>query len=335
MAKRIFIIAEAGVNHNGNLNIAKKMVDAAKKAGADAVKFQSFKAENLAKESAKKAQYQQRTTPANESQLDMLKKLELGMKEHKALISYCRKKGILFLSTPFDLESVSLLNNFGLKIFKIPSGEIINLPLLRKIGSLKKKIIMSTGMSDICDIRSALNILISSGTPKKDITILHCNSEYPTPYEDVNLKAMLTIKNTFGVDVGYSDHTKGIEIPIAAAALGASVIEKHFTLDSSMKGPDHKASLEPKEFKAMTDAIRHIEVALGDGIKKPSASERKNIKVVRKSIVALKDIRKGECFTEKNITTKRPATGVSPMQWDMALGKAAKNNFRKDEAITL
>ncbi len=335
MAKKIFIIAEAGVNHNGSLKVAKKMIDAAKSCGADAIKFQTFKPENLVSKFAKKAKYQQKITSKSESQLDMLKKLALGANEHRELIRYCRKKGIIFLSTPFDLESIDLLNKFKLNIFKIPSGEITNLPFLRKIGKLQRKIIMSTGMADIKETKTALDMLMSSGTAKKDITVLHCNTEYPTPYEDVNLRAMLTIKDTFGVNVGYSDHTLGIEIPIAAVALGATVIEKHFTLNKSMKGPDHNVSLEPKEFKAMVEAIRHIEVAFGSSIKKPSNSERKNITAIRKSIVALKNIKKGEIFSEENITTKRPATGISPMQWDKVIGKTAQRDFKKDRAIQI
>lgn len=333
--KKVFIIAEAGVNHNGNIEVAKKMIEVAAKAGADAIKFQTFKAENVVSRLALKAEYQKATTATDESQLEMIKKFELNLNEHKQLISSCRKEGILFLSSPFDIESVELLNRLGLKIFKIPSGEITNLPYLRKIGSLKKKVIMSTGMADLKEIKDALDILTSSGTPKENITVLHCNTEYPTPFEDVNLAAMLTIRDRFNVKVGYSDHTLGIEIPIAAAALGASVIEKHFTLDRNMEGPDHKASSEPDELKKMVSAIRNIEKALGDGVKRPLASELKNIDVVRKSIVAAKPVKKGEIFTAENITTKRLAKGISPMAWDRVIGKTARRDFKADELIKL
>jgi N,N'-diacetyllegionaminate synthase len=265
----------------------------------------------------------------------MLKRLELSPNDHGKLIDFCRGKGIIFLSTPFDFESIDLLDSLGVEIFKIPSGEITNLPYLREIGLLKKKIIMSTGMANLKEIRDALNILIEAGTKKKDITILHANTEYPTPIEDVNLSAMLTIKKTFKVNVGYSDHTLGIEVPIAAVALGATVIEKHFTLDKNMKGPDHKASLEPYELITMIKAIRNIEKALGNGIKSPSASELKNKPIVRKSIVAAKNIKKGELLSEENITTKRPGTGISPMQWDKIIGIKAKRDFEEDELIEI
>ena len=333
--KKIFIIAEAGVNHNGSIKIAKKMIDVAAEAGADAVKFQTFKAEKVISKFAQKADYQKETTDSNQSQLDMARELELDEGEHKELINYCRKKNIMFLSTPFDLDSVDLLNQLGLEIIKIPSGEITNFPYLRKVGSLKKKIIISTGMADLGEIRDALDILIKAGTPKENITVLHCNTEYPTPFEDVNLLAMLTIRDTFKVDVGYSDHTLGIEVPIAACALGAQILEKHFTLDRSMRGPDHRASLLPDELAAMVKAIRNVEKILGDGVKKSSLSELKNIVVARKSIVALKDIEQGETFSEENITIKRPGTGISPMAWDKVLGKRAKRNFRGDELIEL
>ena len=289
---RTFIIAEAGVNHNGSIDIAKKLIDVAAETGADAVKFQTFKAENVVSRFAAKAEYQKKTTDADESQFDMIKRLELNEDAHKELMDYGRDKGIIFLSTPFDLESIDLLNNLGIEIFKIPSGEITNLPYLRKIGRLKKKVILSTGMADLGEIGNAINVLTEYGTRKDDITVLHCNTEYPTPFEDVNLSAMLTIRDAFKVKVGYSDHTPGIEATVAAVALGATVIEKHFTIDKNMKGPDHKASLEPDELKAMVHAIRNIEKALGNGIKKPSRSEMKNIQVVRKSIVAAKDIKK-------------------------------------------
>ena len=332
---RVFIIAEAGVNHNGDILIAKKLVDAAKEAGADAIKFQTFKAENMVSRYAQKAEYQKKTTLKDESQFEMIKKLELNREEHKELISYCKKKNLLFLSSAFDLASIDLLNELGLEIFKIPSGEITNLPYLRKVGALNKKIILSTGMSDLGEIEDALDILINAGTPKENITVLHCNTEYPTPFEDVNLKAILTIGHAFGVAVGYSDHTPGIEVPIAAVALGATVVEKHFTLDRNLPGPDHKASLEPHELKMMVEAIRHIEKALGDGIKRPSPSELKNKPIARKGIVAARDIVKGEAFTEENITAKRPGTGINPMEWDDIIGKTAKKSLKEDENIEL
>lgn len=333
--RRVFIIAEAGVNHNGSLEIVKKMIDAAISTGANAVKFQSFKAEKVISKYAPKAEYQRNVTDEEESQLDMLKKMELDFKAHKELIDYCKNRGIEFLSSAFDLESIELLDKLGLEIFKIPSGEITNLPYLRKIGSLKKKIIMSTGMADLEEIRNALNILIKAGTPKENITVLHCTTEYPAPFEDVNLSAMFTIKDTFKVGVGYSDHTLGIEVPIAAVALGATIIEKHFTLDKNMEGPDHKTSLDPTELKIMVKSIRNIEKTLGDGIKKPSSSELKNKPIVRKSIIASRYIEKGECFTEENITVKRPGTGISPMEWNNMIGKSAKRNFAEDELIEL
>ena len=333
MNKHVFIIAEAGVNHNGYIVLAKKLIDSAYEAGADAVKFQTFKAEKLISKNAPKAEYQKQTTDSNESQYDMIKKLELDVETHRELLSYCKRKNIIFLSTPFDLDSIDLLNKLGLNIFKIGSGEITNLPYLRKIGSLKKKVIISTGMSDLGEIEDALNILISSGTSKENITVLHCNTEYPTPIEDVNLKAMLTIKNAFDIKVGYSDHTLGIEVPIAAVALGATVSEKHFTLDKTMEGPDHKASLEPHELKQMICSIRNIEKAMGDGIKKPSLSEKKNINIARKSLVASKEIKKGEIFSENNLTVKRPGNGISPMRWDEFIGKVATKDYNADDLI--
>jgi N,N'-diacetyllegionaminate synthase len=333
--KKVFIIAEVGVNHNGSLEIAKKLIDVAKECGADAVKFQTFKAERLVSKKAAKADYQKNTTDSGESQYEMIKKLELNIDAHKELISYCREKEIQFLSSPFDLESIDLLSELGLEIFKVPSGEITNLPYLRKIGKLSKKVILSTGMADLGEIEDALDILIKSGTKKENITVLHCNTEYPTPYEDVNLKAMLTIKNAFNVRIGYSDHTPGIGVPIAAVALGAEVIEKHFTLDKNMEGPDHKASLEQKELKQMVNAIRNIEKSLGNGIKKPSLSESKNINIARKSLVAIKSIKKGEIFSEKNVGIKRPGNGISPMRWDEVFGKTANKDFEIDEMIEL
>lgn len=329
----VLIIAEAGVNHNGSLDIAKKMVDAAVIAGVDIIKFQTFKAEKLVTKSAVKAKYQQVATDNEESQLSMLKKLELTEEEHQELIKYCKEKEILFLSTAFDLESLALLERFSLPMYKVPSGEITNLPYLIKIAQTGKPIILSSGMSTMEELKAAVKVLLESGAGI--ITILHCNTEYPTPFVDVNLRAMLTIAKEFGVDVGYSDHTQGIEIPIAAVALGAKVIEKHFTLDRSMEGPDHKASLEPEELNAMVTAIRHVEQALGSEVKQPSPSEAKNIAIARKSIVAKKVIKKGELFDDNNLTTKRPGNGISPMQWFDVIGTRAVKDFEEDEMIIL
>ena len=330
---KVFIIAEAGVNHNGSVELAKQLIDVAVEARADAVKFQTFKAEHLVSKRAQKAAYQKETTDAQESQFDMIKKLELDMQTHEELIAYCKSKNIMFLSTPFDHESIKLLSDLGLEIFKVPSAEITNLPYLRDIGSMQKKVILSTGMADMGEIEDALDILRESGTKKEDIVVLHANTMYPTPMEDVNLRAMQTIGNTFDVAYGYSDHTLGIEVDIAAVALGASVIEKHFTLDKSMPGPDHKASLEPAELIAMVKAIRNIELALGSSIKKPSRSEKPNMEVARKSIVAKSDIKKGEVFTEENVTVKRPGNGISPMRWDELLGTIAQKDYKADDLI--
>jgi len=330
---KVFIIAEAGVNHNGSIELSKKLIDVACEAGADAVKFQTFKAENLVSKDAQKADYQKQTTDATESQFDMIKKLELDVKAHKELIAHCQEKDIMFLSTPFDHESINLLSDLGLQIFKIPSGEITNLPYLRHIGSLGKKVVLSTGMSNLKEVGDALNILINAGTSKDNITVLHANTMYPTPMEDVNLNAMLTIQKEFGVDIGYSDHTLGIEVDIAAVAMGASCIEKHFTLDKTMDGPDHKASLEPEELKAMVGAIRNIEKALGSSEKKPSPSETVNIDVARKSIVASQSINRGDKLSSKNITTKRPGTGINPMKWDEIIGAPAKKDYQMDDLI--
>ena len=329
----VFIIAEAGVNHNGSLDLAKRLADVAVDAGADAVKFQTFKTENLVSRNAKKADYQKETTDTSESQFDMIKKLELDMDIHQKLIDHCQENNIMFLSTPFDNDSVNLLSDLGLQIFKIPSGEITNLPYLRHIGSLDKQVILSTGMSNIQEVEDALTILVGAGTLKENITVLHANTMYPTPMEDVNLNAMLTMQRELGVAVGYSDHTLGIEVDIAAVAMGASVIEKHFTLDKTMDGPDHQASLEPKELKAMVSAIRNIEKALGGNGKKPSPSEGINIDIVRKSIVATKTIKKGELLSDDNISTKRPGTGLSPMKWDEVIGTVASKNYQSDELI--
>ncbi|HIW80363.1 MAG TPA: N-acetylneuraminate synthase [Candidatus Acetatifactor stercoripullorum] len=329
--KHVFVIAEAGVNHNGSLELAKKLADKAKEAGADAVKFQTFRSANLVCKNAEKADYQRENGDKSESQLQMLQKLELTAKMHEELKEYCEQKQIMFLSTPFDMESIDLLEEMGMPVYKIPSGEITNLPYLRKIGSLRKKVILSSGMSNLEEIKEAVKILRECGTA--DISVLHCNTQYPTPMEDVNLNVMQTLRKELGLPVGYSDHTKGIEVPIAAAALGAEIIEKHFTLDKEMDGPDHKASLEPEELKQMITAIRNIEKALGSPEKKVTDSERANIAVVRKSIVAKKPIRKGECFTEDNITTKRPGNGISPMLWDSVIGQAATRDYDMDEMI--
>ncbi|KFN40559.1 MAG: hypothetical protein JU82_02375 [Sulfuricurvum sp. MLSB] len=328
-----FIIAEAGVNHNGSLELAKKLIDVASEAGADAVKFQTFKADKLVSKTAQKAEYQKQTTNASESQYDMIKKLELDESAHRELIRYCGDKKIRFLSTPFDHESIDLLSNLGMEIFKIPSGEITNLPYLRRIGGLGKEVILSSGMADLGEIEDALDLLISSGTPKENITVLHATTEYPCPMNEVNLRAMRTIASAFGVRVGYSDHTNGIEVPIAAVAMGASVIEKHFTLDRTMEGPDHKASLEPDELCAMISAIRNIEQALGNGVKKPSKSERKNMAVARKRIVAARPIRAGESFTSENIAIKRPGNGISPMRYDEILGQCSTKDYEEDEPL--
>lgn len=332
---KTLIIAEAGVNHNGDIQLAKNLIDIAAEAKADIIKFQTFKSENCISRYAQKAEYQLLGTDTNESQLDMVRKLELDEKSHIVLMDYCKKKNIEFLSTPFDLESIDLLNRLGLNIFKIPSGEITNLPYLRKIGQLNKKVILSTGMANLGEVESALNILMDYGTQKENITILHCNTEYPTPFCDVNLKAMQTIQQAFKVKVGYSDHTLGFHIPIAAVAMGACIIEKHFTLDKNMAGPDHKASLEPNELMAMVKAIREIEISLGDGIKQASTSEIKNKSIARKSIVAIQPIKKGEILNESNLYVKRPGNGISPMEWDKIIGKKAIRDFAIDELIEI
>jgi N,N'-diacetyllegionaminate synthase len=330
---KVFIIAEAGVNHNGSIDLAKQLIDVASNSGADAVKFQTFKAEKLVSKNAQKAQYQKQTTNLSESQFDMIKKLELDLETHIELINYCQEKNIIFLSTPFDNDSIDLLCSLGLNIFKIPSGEITNLPYLRYIGALNKKIVLSTGMSNLQEVSDALTVLISAGTLKKNITVMHANTMYPTPMEDVNLNAMLTMQKEFNVAVGLSDHTLGIEADIAAVAIGASIIEKHFTLDKSMDGPDHNASIEPGELKSMVSAIRNIEKAMGDYEKKSSPSESINIDVVRKSIVANKIIKKGDKLSESNITTKRPGNGISPMEWDKVIGTLATKNYKMDDLI--
>ncbi|MDD2436486.1 MAG: N-acetylneuraminate synthase [Massilibacteroides sp.] len=336
MKNKTLIIAEAGVNHNGSIPLAKKLIDAAVSAGVDYVKFQTFQAEKLASEHALKADYQRSNTQKKEeTQLQMLKKLELTYEQHYELISYCKQKNIGFFSTAFDLESLEFLSSIGLKTVKIPSGEITDLPYLRKASSLFPRVILSTGMAKLQEIREAVQVFVSAGMKKENITILHCTTEYPTPMQEVNLKAMLHLQQEFGTPIGYSDHTIGIEVPIAAVALGATVIEKHFTLDRTMKGPDHKASLEPNELKAMTNAIRNIEVALGNGEKRISPTEEKNKTVARKSIVALKEIVVGELFSNDNLTVKRPGTGLSPMLWDSIIGTKAKRPYHPDELIEL
>lgn len=330
---RIYIIAEAGVNHNGDIALAIKMIEEAKKAGADAVKFQTFISENLVSSYAQKAEYQKLTTDQTETQLEMLKKLELSFKDFIKLNEYAAEVDIDFLSTPFDHDSIDFLEGLNMPVWKIPSGEITNMPYLKRLAVTGRPIILSTGMSTMEEIGQALELF--RDYDRSTITLLHCNTQYPTPYCDVNLKAMLTLKEYFGVNVGYSDHTTGIEIPIAAAALGACVVEKHFTLDKNMPGPDHSSSLEPSQLAAMVSAIRHIELALGDGVKKPSPSERKNRVAARKSIVAKRDIGKGELLTEDNLTAKRPGDGISPMNWDMVIGKTADRNYIRDEKIEL
>jgi len=329
----VTIIAEAGVNHNGSLKLAKKLIEAAVAAKADFVKFQTFVTENCITKYTEKAEYQLSMTNKNETQFEMVKKLELDRTAHEELIKHCENKGIRFLSTAFDQDSIDLLEELNIPLYKIPSGEITNLPYLRYIGRMGKPFIMSTGMATLDEVRVALNVLLSTGTEKDQVTVLHCNTEYPTPMEDVNLKAMLSLRDELGVAVGYSDHTLGIEIPIAAVALGATVIEKHFTLDRTLPGPDHRASLEPLELKAMVTAIRNIEKAMGDGVKKPSPSEAKNKPIARKSIVAKKPIKKGELFSEDNLTVKRPGTGISPMEWDVVLGKTADREYELDNLI--
>ena len=328
----VYIIAEAGVNHNGSFDLACRLVDAAKAAGADCIKFQTFRSQNLVSRNAGKADYQKDTT-GDGSQADMLTKLELSYDAFSRLKQYCEEVGITFLSTPFDLESAAFLDELGVPFWKIPSGEVTNLPYLEALAKTGRPVVMSTGMCEMDEIEAALRVLREHGTA--DIRLLHCNTEYPTPFADVNLRAMETMRNAFGVEVGYSDHTKGIEVPIAAVALGATIIEKHFTLDRNMEGPDHKASLEPDELAAMVSAIRNIEQALGSGEKTASPSERKNIAVVRKSIVAKRAIKAGERLTEENLTVKRPGSGVSPMRWRDVLGTAAIRDFEEDEMIEL
>lgn len=332
---KTLIIAEAGVNHNGDMALAKKLIVAAADAGADLVKFQTFIASNLVSKNAPKAEYQKNVTDPEESQQEMVRKLELSKENYLELIDECKRKGIGFFSTAFDLGSVDLLEEFGSKFVKVPSGELTNLPYLRYLTRTGKPVLLSTGMANLGEIEAAINVIEQSGTPRAKITVLHCTTEYPTPMEDVNLRAMVNIGNALGVKVGYSDHTSGIEIPIAAVALGATVIEKHFTLDRNLPGPDHRASLEPDELKAMVAGIRNIERALGDGIKRPSPSELKNKPIARKSLVAATDIKAGELFSVENLATKRPGTGVSPMLWDEVIGRSASRDFNEDELIEL
>ncbi|EAL3842990.1 N-acetylneuraminate synthase [Campylobacter upsaliensis] len=329
--KKVLIIAEAGVNHNGDINLAKKLIEQAAEAGADVVKFQTFKASSCVSVSAKKAKYQLETTAKEESQLEMIQKLELSYESHFELMKHCKKHGIAFLSTPFDLESVEFLRGLDLPYFKIPSGEITNLPYLKAVAKCKKKVLLSTGMANLGEIEAALTILRKNGT--RNITLLHCNTEYPTPFEDVNLNALKTLKEAFKLEVGYSDHTEGIVASLGAVALGAVVIEKHFTLDKTMEGPDHRASLEFEELKALCKGIRELEKALGSGIKKASKSEAKNKIIARKSLVAKREIQKGEKFSEQNLTTKRPGSGISAMRYEEYLGKRALKTYKKDELI--
>jgi N,N'-diacetyllegionaminate synthase len=335
MRPKTMIIAEAGVNHNGDLTMARQLVEVAAAAGADVVKFQTFRADKLVTRSAAKADYQAAATGGAETQFDMLQRLELSVEDHKALMAHCAAHSIAFLSTAFDSESMDLLVSLGLTLFKIPSGEITNLPYLRRIGGFGGEVILSTGMATLADIEAAIDVLEGAGTPRDRITVLHCTTEYPTPMDEVNLLAMGSIGTAFGVPIGYSDHTPGIEVAIAAVALGASVIEKHFTLDRTLPGPDHKASLEPDELTAMVRGIRNIEIALGDGIKRPTPTEARNRPVARKSLVAARAIGAGEIFSDENLAIKRPGTGITPMRWDEVLGRAAPRDFSPDEQIEL
>ena len=332
---KVFIIAEAGVNHNARMDMALQLVDQAVLAGADAVKFQTAIPEMVATGLAEKAGYQQQTTGSDESQLDMIRKLLLPTEVFRDIAAYCQEKGIIFFSTAFDLTSLDYLERLGQPYHKVPSGEITNLPYLRQIGGYGKPIILSTGMATLGEIEVAIEALEAAGTPRSRVTVLHCNTEYPTPAGDVNLRAMQTIKKAFGVEVGYSDHTDGIEISIAAVALGACVIEKHMTLDRSLPGPDHKASLEPAVFKAMVSAIRNVEQAMGSAVKRPSRSESRNRPIARRSLVALTAIKAGDVFSAENVTAKRPGNGISPMRWDEVIGRLASRDFEPDELISL
>jgi N,N'-diacetyllegionaminate synthase len=333
--KKTIIISEAGVNHNGDLSLAKQLIDVAADAKSDYVKFQTFTADELVSKNTEKADYQKAQTQSSESHYEMIKKLELDFESHLELIKYCNKRKIKFLSTPFDIKSIDLLLKLNLDYLKIPSGEITNYPYLKYIASTQKPIIMSSGMATQNEIEMAINTLTDNGLKLNQLSLMHCNTEYPTPFEDVNLFAMKTLKEKFDVPVGYSDHTSGIEVPIAAVALGANIIEKHFTLDRSLPGPDHAASLEPNELKTMIEKIRNIESSLGESVKKPSKSELKNIPIARKSIVAKLNIKKGDSFSKNNITTKRPGLGLSPMEWNNVIGKKAKKDFKADDLVEL
>lgn len=332
---KVVIIAEAGVNHNGSFEMACRLADEAKRAGADYVKFQTGIPENVISVRAEQAEYQKHNTGTSESQLDMVRKIMLRPDDFKSLKEYCDSIGIRFLSTPFDLDSIDILKPLEMDLWKIPSGEITNLPYLRKIASMGQPVVMSTGMSRLGEVDDAVGVLLDGGLTLDMITLLHCNTEYPTPYTDVNLRAMLTLRDAIGCRVGYSDHTLGIEVPVAAVAMGAEMIEKHFTLDKTLPGPDHVASLEPAELKAMVSAIRHTEAALGSGRKDVSPSERKNIAIARKSIIAARPISKGERFSHDNLTVKRPGNGISPMLWDTVVGLEAPRDFEPDELIEL
>jgi N,N'-diacetyllegionaminate synthase len=335
VSNRTIIIAEAGVNHNGDIELAKNLVSAAADAGADLVKFQTFRADRLVTQAAPKAEYQKNLTDSAQSQFAMLRQLELSNQMHETLIAHCQACGIGFLSTAFDIESLDYLASLGIVTFKVSSGEITNLPYLRHIGAFDKSIILSSGMATLGEIESALEVIENAGTGREKITVLHCNTEYPTPVQEVCLLAMCSIREALNVATGYSDHTLGVEVPIAAVALGATVLEKHLTLDRNLPGPDHKSSLEPDEFAAMVKAIRNTELALGDGIKRPSLSEIKNKNIVRKSLVAAKSIRKGQVFSPDNVTAKRPGFGISPMRWDEVMGRVAKKDYLVDELIDL
>lgn len=330
---KTIIIAEAGVNHNGSLETAKELIAEASKAGADYIKFQTFQAEKLVSKDAKQADYQKRNLGNEISQFEMLKQLELTINDHHELIKYCKKHKIEFFSTAFDMDSIALLVSLRLQLWKIPSGEITDLPFIKKIGSLRKPVLLSTGMATMGEIESAIEVLEHSGTSRDQITVLQCTTDYPASPDEINLTAMVTIGEAFKVKFGYSDHSEGIEIPLAAVAMGATVIEKHFTLDKNMKGPDHKASLEPDELRMMIDGIRKIERALGDGIKRPTLGELKNKSVARKSIVAARSIKKGNIFSEKSLTVKRPGDGLSPMNWEQLIGTKADRDYQKDEQI--
>ena len=336
MNRKTLIIAEAGVNHNGSLDLARQLIDVAAESGVDYVKFQTFKTEKLVSKKALKADYQVGNTgDGAESQFDMIKKLELDQDTHATLIEYCAKKNVRFFSTAFDLDSIDLLEELGLPLYKVPSGEMTNLPYLRKIAGLGKPVILSTGMCNLADVEAAIRVMLDSGLSRDQLTVLHCNTEYPTPMADVNLKAMTTIGQAFGVNVGYSDHTLGIEVPIAAVAMGAVCIEKHFTLDRTMEGPDHRASLEPAELKAMVSAIRNIEVALGDGIKAPSASEKKNMAIARKSIHLAENLPAGHRLTESDLAMKRPGDGISPMNLSLVIGRSLATDLPAETKLDL